>query len=80
MEQTELDHRTLTLNGVIISRQVNAEGSAVSEDLKRASVEVAQRARTRMALNECGGLPGLPAVKKGILRRLADRLMRSSLA
>ncbi len=38
-------------------------------DLSKVNAEIAERALTRVAVNQSGGLPGLPIFRAGLIRR-----------
>jgi hypothetical protein len=73
MKTTQTEDETLTLDSESIARQLRPRPISPNE-MKRIGSEIAERARTRMAANECGGLPGLPAAKRGFLRKLVTKL------
>ena len=69
---------TSTLDAQTIAKQLRPAMPSVINvaEALRFSTEVSERSLTRMALNECGGLPGLPFAKRGIFRRLVNKLHR----
>jgi hypothetical protein len=78
MKGDKIDQQTLTLDSQRIAAQLRPKlrKDVSFDDIHRTGVEVAARALTRMALNECGGLPGLPAPRRGVFRRLINWLSR----
>ncbi len=42
------------------------------EELIQVNSMIAERALTRMAVNECGGLPSMPTPQRGLVRRFIE--------
>jgi len=78
MKTNETHEQAPTLDSESLAKDLKS--SAIkphnSAEFERVGAEVAQRALTRTTWNQCGGLPGLPAPRRSLIRRLINRLAR----